>query len=109
MTIAYKVLGQINPTANTLSTLYSVPVATSTIVSTLAICNQASNATSVSVAVRPQGASILPQHYVMYNTVLAGYDTITLTLGMTMGNTDVLSVNAFSSTTSFTAFGSEIS
>ena len=108
MALVYKVLGQINPTANVLSTVYTVPVSTSAVISTVSICNQSATATSVSIAVRPQGASIQPQHYIMYNTPVAGNDTITLTMGITMGNTDVLSATAFSSTVSFSAFGSEI-
>lgn len=109
MAIAYKVLGQINPGANVLSTLYTVPSSTSSVVSTISICNQNAAATSVSIAVQPQGSAISPKNYIMYNTPIAGYDTITLTLGITLGNTDVLSANSFTSTVSFTAFGSEIS
>jgi glucose-6-phosphate dehydrogenase assembly protein OpcA len=109
MAISYRVLGQVNPTANTLTTLYTVPAATSTIVSTIAICNQSANATAFSIAVRPQGAAVAASSYVNYNTPLAGNDTITLTIGMTLGNTDILSVNCFSSTVSVNVFGSEIS
>jgi hypothetical protein len=107
MAIAYKVLGQSNPTAVTTTQLYVVPTGANTIVSTLAICNQAT-ATTVNVAVIPGGGTLTSQNYIMYNTALAANDTITLTMGMTMGTFDVLSVSAGSSTVSFTAFGSEI-
>jgi hypothetical protein len=108
MTTTYKVLGQINPTANTLTTVYTVPAATQTVISTIAVCNQNANATTFSIAVQPSGASILPKHYINYNTPLPGNDTITLTLGMTLGNTDVLSANAGIGSVSISAFGSEI-
>ena len=108
MAIAYKVLGQVNPTANVMTQLYSVPIGANTIISTLAICNQSAAATSFSVTVQPGGAGVTSQSYIMYNTPLAGYDTITLTMGITLGSTDIVSVNSFSSTTSITAFGSEI-
>ena len=88
---------------------YTVPAATSTIVSTIAICNQNANATAFSIAVQPKGAAIAANSYINYNTPLPGNDTITLTIGMTLGNTDVLSANVFSSNVSINVFGSEIS
>jgi glucose-6-phosphate dehydrogenase assembly protein OpcA len=109
MTIAYRVLGQANPTANTMTTLYTVPAATSTIVSTIAICNQNANATAFSIAVRPQGGATFANSYVNYNTPIPGNDTITLTIGMTLGNTDIISANCYSSNVSINVFGSEIS
>ena len=46
----HKVLGQSNPAATTLTTLYTVPASTSAVVSTLVICNTASSATTLSTA-----------------------------------------------------------
>jgi hypothetical protein len=109
MSTVYKVLGQSNPTANTLTTVYTVPSATSTVVSTVAICNQSNVATSFSIAVQPAGGAIAAKSYINYNTPIPGNDTITLTIGMTLGNTDVLSANVGSSTVSINVFGSEIS
>jgi hypothetical protein len=40
MATTYKVLGQLNPAATTPTTLYTVPASTSTVVSTITICNQ---------------------------------------------------------------------
>jgi len=108
MALAYKVLGQINPTANTFTTIYTVPAATSTIVSTISICNTNANATTFSLAVQPAGAALTTKNYINFNTPLPANDTITLTIGMTLGNTDVLSANAASGNVSFSAFGSEI-
>jgi len=41
MPTTYKVLGQINPSANTATTLYTVPSATQTVVPTITIANLA--------------------------------------------------------------------
>jgi hypothetical protein len=109
MAINYKVLGQLNPTANTLTTIYTVPTSTQTIISTISICNQSANAASFSIAVQPAGASIVSKHYLNYNTPIPGNDTITLTIGLTLGNTDIVSANASTGTISFGVFGSEIS
>jgi hypothetical protein len=109
MATTYKVLGQSNPAATTLTTLYTVPSATSTVVSTLMICNQTSSNASFRVAVRPAGASIAAQHYLSYDTVVLANDSIALTIGMTLATTDVVSVYASTTTMSFSLFGSEIS
>jgi hypothetical protein len=74
----------------------------------VSICNQANTATTFSLAVQPTGATLVKQHYINFNTPLPANDTITLTIGMTLGNTDVLSGNAASANVSFNVFGSEI-
>jgi hypothetical protein len=109
MAIAYRVLGQSNPAASTLTTLYTVPASTSTIISTITICNQSSTATTYSISVQPRGGAVSANSYITYNTPIAGSDTVTLTLGMTLGNTDVLSATVGTTSVSINVFGSEIS
>lgn len=109
MPTIYKVLGQSAPAATTLTTLYTVPSATDAVVSTIAICNQAGTSATYRIAVRPAGASIANQHYIVYGATVAASDSVLLTLGITLDATDVISVYASSSTLSFSAFGSEIS
>ena len=108
MATTYKVLGQLNPSATTATTLYTVPSATSTVVSTITICNQASSAATFRIAVRPAGATLAAQHYIVYGATVAASDTTTLTLGLTLATTDVVTVYASSANLSFNAFGSEI-
>jgi glucose-6-phosphate dehydrogenase assembly protein OpcA len=105
---AHKVLGQSNPSATTLTTLYTVPASTQAICSTITICNTASSATTYRIAVRPAGASIANQHYVAHDAALPANDTATLTLGVTLAATDVVSVYAASANVAFSAFGVEI-
>jgi hypothetical protein len=109
MTIAYKVLGQINPTANTLTTVYTVPAATQAVISTVTICNLANTASTFSLAVQPANAAISNKHYVNYQTTLPANDTVALTIGMTLANTDVISANCSTANVSVNVFGSEIS
>ena len=109
MATTYKVLGQSNPSATTATTLYTVPSATSTVLSTATICNQASTAGTFRLAVRPAGASLAAQHYIAYDTPIAANDTVALTLGLTLATTDVVTIYASSATMSFAAFGAEIS
>jgi hypothetical protein len=109
MPTVYKVLAQSNPSATTATTLYTVPSSTSTVVSTITVCNQASTAGSYRIAVRPAGASLAAQHYAAYDVPIAANDTTALTLGITLATTDVVTIYASSANMSFAAFGSEIS
>ena len=109
MPTTYKVLGQSNPSATTLTTLYTVPSSTSSVVSTITVCNQAATAATYRIAVSPAGASIANQHYIVYGSTVAANDSTILTLGMTLATTDVVRVYSSSATTSFVLFGSEIS
>ena len=104
----HKVLGQSNPAATTLTTLCTVPASTSAVVSTITICNTASSATTYRIAVRPAGASIATSQYLAYDAALPANDTATLTLGVTLATTDVISVYAASANVAFSAFGVEI-
>ena len=108
MATTYKVLGQSNPAATTLTTLYTVPSATSAVVSTISICNQAGISGTYRIAIRPAGAAVDPKHYIVYGATVAASDSVLLTLGVTLATTDVISVYGSSANISFSAFGSEI-
>ena len=107
MAITNKVLGQSAPSATTDTTLYTVPAATSTVASTLSVCNRGVS-TTFRIAVRPAGAAIANQHYLVFDNYVNAGDTIFLTLGVTLAATDVVTVHAGTADTSFSLFGSEI-
>jgi len=108
MANTYKVLGQSNPAATTATTLYTVPAATSAVCSTIAICNQVATAGSFRIAIRPAGASLAAQHYIAYDTSIPANDVLTMTIGLTLATTDVVTIYASSANISFNLFGSEI-
>lgn len=93
---------------NTNYTLYTVPALTSTVVSTITICNQTSSQQTYRIAIRPAGASIAAAHYVAYDVPIQANDTTALTLGITLATTDVITIYASSTSMSFAVFGSEI-
>ena len=107
MPTAYKVLGQVNPSATTETTLYTCPSATQTVVSTLSVCNLSASAATFRIAIRPDGASIANEHYVVYDATLNANDSITFTLGITINASDI-TVRASNTSFAFQAFGSEI-
>ena len=109
MAVTYKVLGQVNPAATTLTTLYTCGSSAGAVASTLSICNQGATSTTVRVAVRPAGASIAAQHYIAYDVQVSQYDSLYLTIGVSLANTDVVSVYAGTANISFSLFGSEVS
>jgi glucose-6-phosphate dehydrogenase assembly protein OpcA len=108
MATTYKVLAQLNPAATTATTLYTTPASTQTIVSTISVCNQSSSAATYRIAVRPSGAALAAQHYIVYGATVPASDSIMLTVGITLAATDVITVYASSANLSFSAFGSEI-
>lgn len=108
MATTYKVLGQSNPAATTLTTLYTVPSATETVVSTITVANISASAITYRIAIRPNGASIATSQYLVYDATLAANTTTAYTLGITLDATDVISVYASDTNAVFQAFGSEI-
>jgi hypothetical protein len=109
MPTTYKVLGQVAPSATTNTTLDTVPSATQCVVSTIAVCNRAGTSATYRIAVRPAGATLANEHYIAYDAPLAANDSTFITIGITLGATDVITVYASSANLSFSAFGSEIS
>ncbi len=109
MPTVYKVLGQQEPAATTAATLYTVPASTSTIVSSISICNRAATDATVRISVRPAGAAQADQHYLVYDAPIVTKDTVFLTVGLTLAATDVITVYSSNADTAFQAFGSEIS
>ena len=109
MPTTYKVLGQSNPAATTATSLYTVPASTSTVVSSISVCNLASSSATYRIAVRPAGASLANQHYLAYDVTVGASDTTIITVGLTLATTDVITVYSSTANLSFAAFGSEIS
>jgi glucose-6-phosphate dehydrogenase assembly protein OpcA len=109
MPTTYKVLGQVAPSATTATTLYTVPSSTSTVVSTIVICNQAAAAATFRISVRQAGAAQTAAMYVAYDVSVGSLDSTALTLGLTLAATDVITVYSSTASLSFAAFGSEIS
>lgn len=107
MATVLKVLGQSNPSAATLTTLYTVPAVTTAVGSSIVICNRSVTATSFRVAVRPSGAVIANEHYIYYDVAIGGNDTFIATIGITLATTDVVSVYATLATLSFNLYGQE--
>lgn len=105
--MAYKVLGQSNPSANTEVDVYTVPSAKETVISTITICNQGVD-TQFRIAIRVGGATLSKEEYIVYDADIKTKETIGLTFGITLSAADVVTVRAASADVSFNLFGSEV-
>lgn len=108
MAITYKVLGQSAPSATTNTNLYTVPAATSAIISTIVVANRSASVVNYRIAIRPAGATLANEHYIAYDVLVGAADSTTLTLGITLASTDIITVYAGTENLSFSVFGSEI-
>ncbi len=108
MPTVYKVLGQSAPSATTNTDLYTVPAATSAVISTLVVANRTGASASYRIAIRPAGATVANEHYIAYDVTVGGGDSTTLTIGITLAATDVITIYASTANLSFNVFGSEI-
>ena len=108
MATVYKVLGQSAPDATTNTTLYTVPADTSAVISTIVVANRVATSATYRIAVRPAGATLANQHYIAYDITVGASDSTTITLGITLAATDIITVYASTANLSFNIFGSEI-
>jgi hypothetical protein len=109
MATTYKVLGQASPTGNTDTNLYTVPASTQAVISSIVICNRDNANNTFRIAVRPAGETLNVKHYISFDTDVPARDTISLSLGLSLGNTDVITVNTMTGNVSYSVFGAEIS
>jgi hypothetical protein len=104
----FKILGQSSPAANTLTDLYTVPANTQTAVSSINICNRSAAADTIYVSAAPGGAADAASQYLLYGATIVGNDSLVYRPGAGLQATDKIRVKSTNGTTSFTAFGVEM-
>jgi len=108
-TMIYKILGQSCPANTANVTLYTVPANTNTIISTLSVCNLSVNNKTYNIAAIPSGETINLKHMIASNGAVGSYDSIALTIGMTLGANDkIVIASQDANNIAFTIFGTEI-
>lgn len=110
MATTYKILGQIAAASAVAATetIYQAGTAQQAVISTVAVCNRGAASTTYRLAVRPDGTAVNNQHYIVYDATIPANDSVFLTIGLTLGSTDILACYAGNANLSFSAFGSEI-
>lgn len=109
MPVVYKVLGQAAPANTNNADLYTVPSGRQAVVSTLTLTNDTATAATARVYVRVAGATASLSNALVYDTSIAANSVTALTLGITLGATDVLTIQTGTANAiTFMAFGQEI-
>jgi hypothetical protein len=109
MATSYKTLGQVDLTTTSLTDLVTVGAGKEVVISTIVIANRTATADSFRIAIRTDGDAISNKHYVAFDVPVAANDSTTLTLGISMVATDVLTVKATTADVlSINVFGAEI-
>jgi|TARA_R110000803_G_scaffold49314_1_gene102496 hypothetical protein len=104
-----KVLGQSAPAATTTTTLYTAPNLVQTTVSSFVVCNQNAGAQTFRLSVHVAGAVADDKQFIFYDKSVAANDTLTVVIGLTLNQADVLKVYASTADMSFNLFGVETS
>jgi hypothetical protein len=107
MPTTYKILGQLTGSVATAS-LYTSPVGTQTVVSSLVVANRSTSNSTYFIAVVPSGSTLGVEDWLAFNVPISGSDSTALTLGITLGSEDQIQVSGLL-TGSFNLFGSQIS
>jgi len=104
----YEILGQVSPTANTLTNVFVTGAATSSIVGTITISNFSDANASYSLVVRPINETLANKHFIVRGGILPARELITITGAVTMNANAILAANTNGGSVSFNAFGGEI-
>ena len=107
MADSLKVLGQVDPAATTTTVLYTVPDKTQTTVSSIVAANRTSSPITFRLSVHVGGASADDKQYLYYDKSVAANDTLTIVIGITLDQTDVIKVYTSAVDMSFNIFGCE--
>ncbi len=110
--MAKKILGQSNPSATTVKTLYTVPSAKEAVISTISVANLTATAATFRLILQPSAdvsATILNKQYLAYDITLGASDSTVITIGLTLATGDVIKVYGSTANIAFQAFGDEAS
>ena len=107
----HKILGQINPSANTQTNVYVVPASTATLVNAINVDNTGTSNASYSVIVVPSSdnsTSPLPKHFILRGSIAPSGDTVILDFPLTLPAGTVLAANTNNGSLAISAFGVEV-
>ena len=109
MATVRKVLGQVAASATTETDLYTVPAATSTVISSIVACNRGSSSAALRVSIAVGGGATATKDYLYYDLIIPPNETFIATVGITLSTTDKVKVYASTGNLSFNLFGEEAS
>ena len=111
MSNSFKILGQINPSANTQTNVYVVPASTAAVINSINVNNTGASNASYSIIVVPSSensSSPSPKHFVMRGSIAPAGDTVLLDFPLTLPSGTVIAANTNNGSLAISAFGVEI-
>lgn len=108
MAILRKKLAESNPSAASLTDIYTVPAGTTAVITTITVVNRSSVATSFRISHAVAGAATDDKQFLYYDTPIDGNDTFQATTAIPMATTDILRFYATLATLSANIHGEEI-
>lgn len=102
---------QLQGTANisTYGTLYSTSASATAVISTIAVCNTASTPATYRIGITGGATTPSASEWLVYDGPVNANDTVFITAGITLGNTDFVRVSSSGTDVAFSAYVSEIS
>ena len=94
---------------STYATLYNTTASTTAVISTIAITNTAATAATYRIAIMGSAGTPAAANWVVFDSSVPGNDTVFLTAGIALGNSQFVRVSSSANTVTFNAFVSEIS
>lgn len=107
MAQTYKVLAQSAPGATTLTDVYTVPGATSAVISSIVVANRSASARTFRLSVAIAGAADTPAQYLAYDMTVPANDSVFIQLGVTLAATDKIRAYVSAADVSINVFGVE--
>lgn len=92
----------------TYSTLYNTSASATGVVSTIAITNTASASATYRIGIMGSAGTPAAANWLVFDGAVAGNDTIFLTAGITLGNSQFIRVSSSANTVTFSAYVAEI-
>jgi hypothetical protein len=108
MAQAYEILGQLAPSANTLTNVFVTGASSSAIVGTITLHNFSDANASYSLVVRPINETLANKHFIIRGGILPAREMISITGAVTMNANAILAANTNGGSVSFNAYGVEI-
>ena len=110
MATVYKNVGvQGTAGTGTYATLYNTSASTTAVISSIVVTNTSSSSNVYRIAIMGSAGTPAAANWVVYDATIAGNDTVALTLGIALGNTQYIRISSSTNAVTFSAYVSEIS
>jgi CDP-diglyceride synthetase len=93
----------------TYATLYNTSASATAVISSILVANTASTAATYRIGIMGSAGTPGNSEWVAFGALVPANDTIALTIGVTLGNSQFVRVSSSANTVAFSAYISEIS